>query len=296
MGSIIVGTDVAANQNMNHPLVRWVALLSWVTAAVGCAGENSDELEGNDDTGSPAVSTQALTATTGPRITLGGTITVPIAGIRSSQTQSDLTSLIEGSTAPLQLVVPPSAGLAQLVEYSGATTALSLGSKVYDVGAWSPNLVRFPEVRGQSDSASKTNAFITVAFKPTEIKYLKASGDIAKPAAAPSSSASVTAFHLALGSSQSTPAMSIAAATLDPALSTLELTVKMNAEDLNTWGPWASTDRRNGTLTYVGPAGSITVELTGVTATPPKPTDSPQLYECKYYCEHAKLEVKKSTP
>lgn len=181
------------------------------------------------------------------------------------------------------------------------------------------------------NATDKGNAFITFGMKPTELKYLKASGDIAKPAVGPTTKSITTNnFSFKLGSFNTKRVNSFGGldwtCTVKPdqhgesqypelAATTMkqpDISFKINALDgqqfedhAKAWfmdGKREEKDELTGSLDFLGPnmkdiLATVTFQNVGLLElTPPKQVrdDSLQFYECKYYCEHAKLEVKKS--
>lgn len=180
-------------------------------------------------------------------------------------------------------------------------------------------------------AADKGNAFITVAFKPTELKYLKASGDVAKPAVGPTTKSITTNnFRFTLpgfdvkriskfdaiewsctvkddrhGEAQYPE---LAATTMKQP----DIGFTINALDGKQFEDWAKAwfmdgkreekDEITATLEYLGPNMKdvlATVNFSNVgllELTPPKQTrdDSLQSYSVKLYQEHGVLNPAKT--
>lgn len=259
------------------------ALLA-ITMSTGCAVSSVDE---DIDTSTAA---DALTAS-GPKLSFADGQEVPLAAVRSSDTHAALTALPVGDAGshPLELVVPPGRGPAILFARSGEDASLTLGSAAYGLGPVNMVEVSFPPL----DAKTRPTSLITIAFKPTELKYLSAKGDVSKASSGPSPSPSVTTFSLALGSAKSTPSMAINALTLDPAKPGADLSLRVAASEAAAWTSWSAGERRDGTLTYAGPAGSVVIALQGVSVKTVR-DDSLQSYSVHLYSEHAKLQPTKT--
>ncbi|MCE9577633.1 MAG: hypothetical protein K8W52_31070 [Deltaproteobacteria bacterium] len=180
-------------------------------------------------------------------------------------------------------------------------------------------------------AADKANIFLTFSFKPTELKYMKASGDVAKAAVGPTTK-SITGnnFSLKLGSFNCKRVNKIEAfewsCTVKPdphgeaqypelACTTMkqpDLTFTINALDGQQFEDWAKAwfmdgkreekDELTGSLDLLGPnmkdiMATLTFQNVGLQElTPPKQVrdDSLQFYTVKTYTEHTKLEMKKT--
>lgn len=261
-------------------LARRALLLLVLSASTACATSTTE-----DDGEGTASDESALTAA-GPKLTFASGVVVPVAAVRST-TNVELTALPERSTAALQLVVAPGVALGRLASQDGAKAALTLGGGVYDLGPSDVTSIAFPSVAAKP--GDKTNAFITVAFKPTEIKYMKASGDVAKPSIGPSSSASVTSFSLALGGATSASSMILDAFTLHPDTPGAVLGATMAEADAGAWATWADGERRDGTLRYAGPAGTVDLALRGVSLAKKKPAKDKNAWHVELYVEEIQV-------
>jgi len=178
-------------------------------------------------------------------------------------------------------------------------------------------------------AADKANIFLTFSFKPTEIKYMKASGDIAKPTVGPNTKAATgNNFSIKLGSFDMKTVNAVEAfewsctVKTDPhgetqvpelACTTMkqpDLTFTINALQGQQFEDWAKawfmdgkreeSHELTGSLDFLGPdmkkiMGSLTFQNVGLQElTPPKQVrdDSLQFYTVKCYVEHTKFEPK----
>ncbi len=251
---------------------------------VGCAAPMTEEGEALAASESPV-----STATSGA-LTLGDGTSIAFQDVSTPSSTTPLTRLQSGSATPLVVRVPLGAGLDRLLPQSGTSWTIRLGGEVFSLGPSSVTSISFPAM---TKDTPKTNIHITIGFKPTELKYLKASGDVAKPTVVPSGTGGA-GFQLSLGGAKtSSSTSSIGAWTID-STGRGSFTLQIAAADLAGWSAWPAGEARAGTLTYQGEGVSLVLVVDKVTKDPPKHTDSLQFYTIKTYTEHTKLVIAKS--
>lgn len=258
--------------------MRTLALLSVAALATfGCTAP----VDGEDD--STSANAREALSTAGSLVLADGSV-LPVQEVRAASTGTSLTALPVGTTSELAVLLPLGPAAAQLVAQTGKAWSLSLGAQGYSLGTPSVTRIGLPAAK----KGDKGNAFITVSFKPTELKYLKASGDIVKPTVAPAPGPAT--FGLTLGPTATSATASIDAWSIDSS-GRGSFVVQIPAAEIAAWSKVATS----GALTYQSASGAVVVTLSGVTAEKPvRRDDSLQSYTVKLYSEHAKLEVKKT--
>lgn len=178
-------------------------------------------------------------------------------------------------------------------------------------------------------ASDKGNYHITIGFKPTQLSYMKASGDVAKPAVGPNTkSATSNNFSLKLGSFNCKRVNAVEAfewsCTVKPdphgeaqypelACTTMkqpDLKFTINALDGQQFEDWAKAwfmdgkreekDELTGSLDFLGPdmkkvMATLNFANVGLQElTPPKQVrdDSLQFYNVATYTEHTTLDIK----
>lgn len=228
-------------------------------------------------------------ASAGPVVEVAGT-QVAIVDMRAPSSATPLASLTPGAGTALLLDVAPGTALTPLLSPQ-ASWGLFLGSAGYQALSPQVTSVAFPATLTKKAPPDKGNIFITVSFKPTELKYLKASGD----AVAPPIKRAVTGverFTLQLGAASAPGSADIEAFAFVPGKAGTKLFISMDEGEAAAWLAWPAAEKRSGSLAYLGGAGATTLLLKGVTlvaktkTTPPK---SLPKVKCEMYVEELHL-------